>query len=759
MNGNRSLFRMMSVVALLGGLLTTLKAQTPAVQLLLDSAQWHPVGGATHADKLAQAMTLSQATDDKAGYVATWGALALHHFQAQDDSMAMVALAAAQNYAATHLDSLHPSLAYSYTAEFLLLSMKGDPTATTVGARALAIVPEGFPYESDLWNYLLNHYFQTRHVTAADSLLNELATRLEHGRLASAYRVLWLRGKMRLAHQMHNHEKAVLYGEYCVQANDSLAFFPSVALGPICVEIGRACGKLKRFSQGIAWMQKGLKYADLAPNDPVLASYYINIANLLAAAQRHADALDYYSRALPFYEADRARYGARLGVLYQNIGLSHRALGAYDASRQAAHAAWQYNQSWAVRLLLTSLEAHGGDLARGLDSVQAIITDLSRSPIAADPYSPKGNPERYASTQSPYWMALALSQKGAMLLRLAQAQNDTTLLPLAQATLERSNDFHEVVLYEMQGYSFSQLAYAEWVHLNWLVSVALHVHWAAVDPSAVREAEALHAMEQSHYWSLRGQQEAAPSLDERKRYELVRAIALWEGAPNDSLAAMQMALRATYQALERSHQLGAAQTTPPQVALRQLQATLAHDEQMVYYVQLLESVVIAVVDRSQVQFVQVPLPAHKSASILADMAALSQLLDAPLLHQKAYRERFIAVSHRLYGYLVAPIAMCLRADSHLILIPAAEYRQLPFELLLPTSQLGAWSELDFWVRHHSISYHYSGEWWRASQSRPAVTNGDFWGLRLLLRQVCDCPVCTGRMKPLRAVTEVFGKAD
>jgi CHAT domain-containing protein len=81
---------------------------------------------------------------------------------------------------------------------------------------------------------------------------------------------------------------------------------------------------------------------------------------------------------------------------------------------------------------------------------------------------------------------------------------------------------------------------------------------------------------------------------------------------------------------------------------------------------------------------------------------------------------FAEPSHKLYQYLIAPLERDI-AGMDLVIIPHGHLHKLPFDVLIrqkPQPANATWSNLDYLLRRHSISYHYSGALWAKQQQAP-----------------------------------------
>lgn len=86
---------------------------------------------------------------------------------------------------------------------------------------------------------------------------------------------------------------------------------------------------------------------------------------------------------------------------------------------------------------------------------------------------------------------------------------------------------------------------------------------------------------------------------------------------------------------------------------------------------------------------------------------LHRLLQKKMLIQERHRNKFIADSHNLYNYLIAPIADQIEGYERLVIIPEGILNYLPFEVLLSSNTEINFQKMPYLIKTHDISYHYS----------------------------------------------------
>ena len=93
--------------------------------------------------------------------------------------------------------------------------------------------------------------------------------------------------------------------------------------------------KLERHDEAIAAAKRALALIGQLGLDETLtaATTYLNTATVLHAADKTAEGLPYFERARALYEAHLPEDDARLGGLYNNMGLALVALSRFDEAR------------------------------------------------------------------------------------------------------------------------------------------------------------------------------------------------------------------------------------------------------------------------------------------------------------------------------------------------------------------------------------------------------------------------------------------
>ncbi len=137
---------------------------------------------------------------------------------------------------------------------------------------------------------------------------------------------------------------------------------------------------------------------------------------------------------------------------------------------------------------------------------------------------------------------------------------------------------------------------------------------------------------------------------------------------------------------------------------QRLQALLQEHELLVEYVFADSSIYAYTLSRGQALKVhKIPLLEKTTAQI----EDLHQLLQKSSWMRRSKREKFVQLSHQLYQQFIAPLATQIAGKDRLILIGDGMTNYIPFEVLLSSAAVSSYKELDYLIKHFTISYHYS----------------------------------------------------
>lgn len=92
------------------------------------------------------------------------------------------------------------------------------------------------------------------------------------------------------------------------------------------------------------------------------------------------------------------------------------------------------------------------------------------------------------------------------------------------------------------------------------------------------------------------------------------------------------------------------------------------------------------------------------------------------MNRPSSREKFINLSHQLYQQFLQPIEDQLAGKKRIIIIGDGMTNYIPFETLLSSNEVKPFKDLDFLIKNHEISYHYSSTLFAKAKRKEQSTN-------------------------------------
>lgn len=138
---------------------------------------------------------------------------------------------------------------------------------------------------------------------------------------------------------------------------------------------------------------------------------------------------------------------------------------------------------------------------------------------------------------------------------------------------------------------------------------------------------------------------------------------------------------------------------------RQVQSLLDEHTMIVSYAFDDQDVYITTITDTSFQVVK----QSNSSDIELDKTVLKlhKLLQKKTLIQKRHRDKFLECSHKLYQYLIEPIAKQITGQQKLIIIPEGILNYVPFEVLVSSDKEIDFQKMPYLIKDFEISYHYS----------------------------------------------------
>ena len=150
-----------------------------------------------------------------------------------------------------------------------------------------------------------------------------------------------------------------------------------------------------------------------------------------------------------------------------------------------------------------------------------------------------------------------------------------------------------------------------------------------------------------------------------------------------------------------------------------LQKTLKDNELLIEYMQANGAIHIFTVSKDQPLQVK-RIPFH---TLTVDrIESLHQMLQNSSMRRKSSREKFIALNYALYQQFLQPIEAQLAGKARLIIISDRWTNYVPFETLLSSGEMKNFDELDYLIKKHEVSYHYSASLFAKARRKEATTN-------------------------------------
>lgn len=303
----------------------------------------------------------------------------------------------------------------------------------------------------------------------------------------------------------------------------------------------------------------------------------------------------------------------------------------------------------------------------GIAKLQTIAATLDTA------YQPGHNlPTTPLQSESAFSMGGTLMHWARLLRQKGYQQSDTAAL-LRALPITRRSDAYFRVAYQDQRTPHNERVYTRWFANNAETRLGVFAFQYTQQPQATLLDSALAAIEQSR----------AQLLNQSMSRDNDRTL---HRAPN----------------------------------VRQLQTFLAPDETLLFYTTALDRIFILLINSDTALLTQSSIV---RPDFLALLRRVKEDIRRPDLQQRTQAQGFIQSVHQLPRLLIAPVAKRLPSDEKLIVIPDHYLTHLPFEVLLPSSRYQPWPKLDFLVKRHPVSYHFSAQTLLLAQERPTINDG------------------------------------
>lgn len=152
---------------------------------------------------------------------------------------------------------------------------------------------------------------------------------------------------------------------------------------------------------------------------------------------------------------------------------------------------------------------------------------------------------------------------------------------------------------------------------------------------------------------------------------------------------------------------------------QRLQALLTTDELLIEYVFADSSLYAFTMSRQQALEIH-KIPLQKKTTI--QIEELHQLLQKSSWMRRSKREKFVQLSHQLYQQFIAPLAAKIEGKDQLIIIGDGMTNYIPFEALLSSAEFKSFKDLDYLIKHYTISYHYSSSLFAQARKKESTAS-------------------------------------
>jgi CHAT domain-containing protein len=158
------------------------------------------------------------------------------------------------------------------------------------------------------------------------------------------------------------------------------------------------------------------------------------------------------------------------------------------------------------------------------------------------------------------------------------------------------------------------------------------------------------------------------------------------------------------------------------VTVQEIRQELRADEILVEYSGDPSSIDAFIITKDQAPQLQwlVYMNSTTVKKVFATTDSLNQLLQNSIMQRKSSREKFVTWSHQLYQYFLQPLEKQLAGKKRLIVIGDGPTNFIPFETLLSTGEAQPFDRLNYLIRSHEISYHYSSTLFAESRRKSTV---------------------------------------
>jgi CHAT domain-containing protein len=485
----------------------------------------------------------------------------------------------------------------------------------------------------------------------------------------------------------------------------------------------------------------GVYLESLGGQNPLVASIYEKIGMVYSLQGSHEQGLDFFRKALRIWEDDYGEEHIQVALLYEDIGICLRLKGELDNARRFLNQALDIALDKRQPLILSSIYYQSGKVLYLQNRYHEALQNYQLSLKAMVPgFSPRSSSENpvvemgaekqdlleILTAKAETLEALAGSAESSGISDLSAAMNAiqgaVRLIDLLRIDYkaenyrlvfgEKSQQIFDLAvqiaikLYKMTGifsykedaFIFSEKSKAALLSENMLESNARQFAGIPAD-QLVRERELKNELAQCE--TLLEKQSTVPLFansqtlsDLKNRYYA-------------HLAEYQELIKSFENAYPQYYEL---KYKSKQISVAEFQKKLPAQAALIEYFLGSKNLCIFFLSRNKFEVISQPVENQFAETIEAYCRAI----------KKIDEKTFLQLSPRLFHILIAPLEDHLLNKTKLLIIPDRILTYLPFETLIRAESTASdFSQLDYLIRRHEVSYHFSGNLWLRQQQKEA----------------------------------------
>jgi CHAT domain-containing protein len=535
---------------------------------------------------------------------------------------------------------------------------------------------------------------------------------------------------------VRNIDKSIAYGNKVVFENEKHQILVDEELGMVYYELGQLYASINNDNEAMKLLEKSLS---LSQNPDGRGLIYIEIARIVRGNDLNKNDL---KKALEYALKAREEFLVSGNPFFLHgstgdIALYYHKIGNNILFKQYMEESLEYNRNAGLLITFGKVLKEIGEYEAALNLIQEALIEFVPEFSSMDFTD---NPSENDFFKSSKLGGRALMTKGEVFYEQAMESGKTEQRRLLNLSLESTNIAVEVLekeLINLNGFESSKLIYNR--NINDALERLLKIRYALWElektPQSINMI--IEIMERKKAVSILDVlsppdlpaailTKEKQLLQDRVNYELKFEFL----SDNDSLEFYNNQLLSINDELEILEQ-EIIKKDPKQrffykdkvADLTTLQQALDNNTLFVQY---------SLAPSNDLFILAISKESHNIKEIEIDdtffdnINVLNQLLKNPLLIQTTNRDKFIAISNRLYQKLLLPIQDELSNYSNIQFINDYLLHNLPFEVLLKTNDKKDFKDLDFLIKNYDISYQYSATVYTQLKNKPTIKDNSLF---------------------------------